>query len=66
LGLGLGLGLTVTAEGVEETAQATALLGEGCQQAQGFLYSKALPAAEALKLLKAPEEKASAAREHVA
>jgi diguanylate cyclase (GGDEF)-like protein len=66
LGLGLGLGLTVTAEGVEQTAQATALLGEGCQQAQGFLYSKAVSAAEALRILDAPAEKTSASLEHVA
>ena len=53
MGLGLGLGLTVTAEGVEQSSQATALLGEGCQEAQGFLYSKAVPAIETLSMLTA-------------
>jgi diguanylate cyclase (GGDEF)-like protein len=59
LGLCLGLGLTVTAEGVEQTAQATALLGEGCQQAQGFLYSEAVSAAGALRILSTYEGKPS-------
>jgi len=46
LGLGHGLGLTVTAEGVEQPAQAAALLEQGCQQAQGYLYAHAMPAAD--------------------
>ena len=66
MGLGLGLGLTVTAEGVEQTAQATALLGEGCQQAQGFLYGKAVSAAEALGILNAQGGTASDSLERVA
>ncbi|GAA3850249.1 EAL domain-containing protein [[Pseudomonas] carboxydohydrogena] len=43
LGLGHGLGLTVTAEGVEDAAQAAALAEQGCEQAQGFLYSDPMP-----------------------
>jgi diguanylate cyclase (GGDEF)-like protein len=46
MGLGHGLGLTVTAEGVELPAQAKALLEQGCEQAQGYLYARAMPAAE--------------------
>ncbi len=46
LGLGRGLGLTVTAEGVEHVRQADELRAQGCQQAQGFLYSRAVPAAQ--------------------
>jgi diguanylate cyclase (GGDEF)-like protein len=53
MGLGHGLGLTITAEGVERPEQATALLDQGCQHAQGFLYSKAVPADVALDLLAA-------------
>lgn len=38
------LGLSVIAEGVETGAQADALLGLDCTQAQGFLYGRAEPA----------------------
>jgi EAL domain-containing protein (putative c-di-GMP-specific phosphodiesterase class I) len=52
LGLGHGLGLVVTAEGVESPAQANALLAQGCDQAQGYLYGRAMPAAEAMTFIK--------------
>jgi EAL domain-containing protein (putative c-di-GMP-specific phosphodiesterase class I) len=42
VGLGQGLGLTVTAEGVEDPAQRTSLLGTGCEEGQGDLFSDAL------------------------
>jgi diguanylate cyclase (GGDEF)-like protein len=51
IGLGSGLGLTVTAEGIEHAAQRDALVEQGCQQGQGFLFSRAVPADEALALL---------------
>jgi sensor c-di-GMP phosphodiesterase-like protein len=40
------LGLNITAEGVEYSDQAEALAQLGCTEAQGFLWSKAVPAEE--------------------
>jgi len=49
--LGSSLGMLTTAEGVETEQQLEILRAEGCMQVQGFLYSKAVPAAEILPLL---------------
>ncbi|WP_153788888.1 EAL domain-containing protein [Pseudomonas sp. EMN2] len=51
IALGRRLGLTVVAEGVETTAQLEALHKAGCQQAQGFLISRALPVDQFEQLL---------------
>jgi len=40
------LGLHTIAEGIETEAEAQFLRQEGCQQAQGFLYSRPVPAEE--------------------
>jgi EAL domain-containing protein (putative c-di-GMP-specific phosphodiesterase class I) len=45
------LDLTVVAEGVEHEAQLIALRARGCDQFQGFLFSRALPAPEFAALL---------------
>lgn len=45
------LGIKVVAEGVETLMQANLLLERGCVLAQGYLYSKALPAHEMTLLL---------------
>jgi diguanylate cyclase (GGDEF)-like protein len=51
-GLGHGMGLSVLAEGVETEAQLEALAALGCDQVQGYYFSKPVPAAgiEALEL----------------
>ena len=51
IGLGSGLGVQVTAEGVADEAQRVLLMREGCRQAQGFHFSRAVPAADALGML---------------
>lgn len=40
------LGMTVTAEGIENEGQATLARAAGCDQMQGWLYSRAIPANE--------------------
>jgi len=40
------LGLSVVAEGVENEIQRDILLTMGCDELQGFLYSRALPASQ--------------------
>jgi len=44
--LGHGLGLEVVAEGVEDVATLEALRALHCDRAQGYLFSRALPADE--------------------
>jgi EAL domain-containing protein (putative c-di-GMP-specific phosphodiesterase class I) len=51
LGLGRSLGIAVTAEGVETEEQLERMRAEGCDEAQGFLISRPLPADQALALL---------------
>ena len=58
VGLGRGLGLTVIAEGVEHPAQAAALLAQGCQQGQGYLFSRAMPVASTAEFIAAHMQEA--------
>jgi diguanylate cyclase (GGDEF)-like protein len=46
-----GLGLTTVAEGVESAEQLAVLAGVGCDLAQGYHFSRAVPAAEMPALL---------------
>ena len=48
------MNMGVTAEGVETQAQATLARTAGCDQMQGWLYYKAVPAAEVTRLLARP------------
>lgn len=53
--LARSLGMRITAEGVETEAQLAFLRKEGCETAQGYLFSRPAPAeAVALQLLSAP------------
>ncbi len=44
--LGHSLGMTVMAEGVETVAQLSTLMGEGCDEIQGYYFSRPVPSAE--------------------
>jgi diguanylate cyclase (GGDEF)-like protein/PAS domain S-box-containing protein len=50
-GLGKSLGIVTTAEGVETEAQFELLRREGCTQAQGYLFSRPVPAREVSEML---------------
>ncbi len=51
MGLAAGLGLSVVAEGVETEGQLSKLAEMQCEFAQGFLFSRAVPADQARQLL---------------
>jgi predicted signal transduction protein with EAL and GGDEF domain len=51
LGLAHGFGLTTTAEGIEDAEQLACLKEIGCAEGQGYLFGKAIPAAEIPALL---------------
>ena len=50
--LGKSLGMQVIAEGVETAEQETYIIAQGCNEGQGYLYSKPLPARELTLYLK--------------
>ncbi|KQN94322.1 hypothetical protein ASE95_05675 [Sphingomonas sp. Leaf231] len=52
LGLAQRLGITVVAEGVETQEQAAYLLSRDCALAQGYLFGRPMPAAQAAELLR--------------
>ena len=56
------LRINVTAEGVESFPQLLFLQEQKCQEAQGFLFSRALPSAEASKLLRRAAEAGQGSR----
>ena len=51
VGLGRSLNMAVNAEGVETEAQLSALRAEGCDEMQGYLFSRPQPVAEVPGLL---------------
>ena len=60
-GLGASLGIVTTAEGVESVEQLDQLRRQGCQEIQGYLISRPVPASELAALLgpSAPAHEAS-------
>jgi len=56
IALGHSLGLNVIAEGVETTAQLDQLRNKGCNEMQGFLFSRPVPAADMTQLLQNGEK----------
>jgi diguanylate cyclase (GGDEF)-like protein/PAS domain S-box-containing protein len=51
-GIGRSLGITTTVEGVETRAQLDAVNAEGFDEAQGYLFSRPVPAAEIPEILR--------------
>jgi diguanylate cyclase (GGDEF)-like protein len=52
IGLARNLNLIIVAEGIETEAQKQALLKMGCDEGQGWLIAKALPAGEVVRMLR--------------
>lgn len=52
IGIAQGLGLNLIAEGIETECQMKALYELGCDEMQGYLFSRPVPAAEVEKLLR--------------
>ena len=57
------LGMQVVAEGVENNNQLHFLAGLGCEQLQGYLYSKPLPEADFQQYLASHQEKSAPSQE---
>ncbi|WP_019998139.1 bifunctional diguanylate cyclase/phosphodiesterase [Aureimonas ureilytica] len=56
IGLGQSLKMVTTAEGVETAEQAHFLRQEGCQQVQGYFYSRPLPVSQMSELIAAKDQ----------
>jgi len=61
-GLGISFGMTTTAEGVETEEQMRCLNLEGCNEVQGYLYSKPVPRDEVAGLLASLNARKEASR----
>ncbi|MDO3377581.1 putative bifunctional diguanylate cyclase/phosphodiesterase [Geoalkalibacter halelectricus] len=62
IALGRSMHMEVIAEGVEREDQAQLLLAKGCHQAQGFLFSPAVPAEQVVSFFSRAQEKTRGAR----
>jgi EAL domain-containing protein (putative c-di-GMP-specific phosphodiesterase class I) len=56
--LGKSLGITITAEGVENRQQLDRIRQRGCDEAQGFFFSRPVPADQVLATLERLDEAA--------
>jgi EAL domain-containing protein (putative c-di-GMP-specific phosphodiesterase class I) len=54
IGLGKSLGMSTTAEGIETYEQLETVRAHGCDEAQGFLFSRPVPVSAIEGLLGAP------------
>ncbi len=52
ISMGKAMGMTIVAEGVETTAQQSFLRDHGCDEMQGYLFSKPLPPEQMAELLR--------------
>ncbi len=52
IGLGASLGMITTAEGVETEAQLAQLRAEGCDEVQGYLFSRPVPVSEVAEVIR--------------
>ncbi|MBD8901839.1 GGDEF domain-containing protein [Methylobacterium bullatum] len=60
VGLGERLGMSIVAEGVETAEQLDLVRSEGCDEVQGFLFSRPLPASEVQAFLRSRRASAAA------
>jgi diguanylate cyclase (GGDEF)-like protein len=60
-GLGQSFGMTTTAEGVETQEQLDKMRAEGCDEVQGYFFSRPVPASEIAQLLTGFQQAANAA-----
>ena len=51
VGLAHGLGITIAAEGIQDTAQQASLIGTGCEEGQGHLYSDPITAEQTMDVI---------------
>lgn len=58
--LGIALGMTITAEGIETEEQLAATRTQGCNEIQGYLYSKPLPVDRLVQFIGQRSAKAAA------
>lgn len=64
VGLGRALNMKVLAEGVETVEQFAALKAEGCDEVQGYLFSKPVPLNEAWRTIADDQNRRSALQNH--